>query len=446
MYVWSDGCNSLNAYHFNGTTFDTSPVSQSTILSQCGSSGGVLTLSANGSAPGSGIVWSSMVRTGDGNSGVHPGILRAFDADNLQTELWNSEQNAARDRSGNWPKFSPPTVVAGRVYLGSFPDNGLGDTVVNVYGLLNPPDFTIAATPPNPASGPGGSVEYTIGTTPTNGYAGTVHLDVVGLPPGATASFSQNDIVPPAGATLTVTFDAATPNGEYPLTITGTDGSLSHDADVAAYVTDVAPGTGVIGIDFVGGGSPIATPGLAGVVARPNWNAAANAAGGPMALLDETGADTGATVTWSATGTGSLGITGDPDFAMMNGYLDADPGTVTRVTISNLPPTPGGYFLYVYGDGVDDPNNFDSLSYYIATPDNGDGPVYAELLDPPGSTFDGTYVYANQHPGNYTTMVVGGNGFTLAVDSPLNPEHAVLNGIQIVRADRIFYGGFDNVQ
>jgi hypothetical protein len=43
-------------------------------------------------------------------------------------------------------------------------------------------------------------------------------------------------------------------------------------------------------------------------------------------------------------------------------------------------------------------------------------------------------------------MVVGGNGFTLAVDSPLNPEHAVLNGIQIVRADRIFYGGFDNVQ
>ena len=39
MYIWSDGCNNFNAYHFNGTTFDTPPVSQSTILSQCGSSG-----------------------------------------------------------------------------------------------------------------------------------------------------------------------------------------------------------------------------------------------------------------------------------------------------------------------------------------------------------------------------------------------------------------------
>ena len=77
-------------------------------------------------------------------------------------------------------------------------------------------------------------------------------------------------------------------------------------------------------------------------------------------------------------------------------------------------------------------------------PDNDDGPVYAELLDPPGSTFDGTYVYANQHPGNYTTMLVGSTGFTLAVDSPVNPVHAVLNGLQLVRADRIFYGGFDN--
>jgi hypothetical protein len=166
-----------------------------------------------------------------------------------------------------------------------------------------------------------------------------------------------------------------------------------------------------------------------------------------MALVDETGANTGATVTWSASNVGALGIDGDPDFAMMNGYLDTDPNTVTHVTISNLPPSPGGYMIYLYGDGVDDPSNLVTLSYYIATPDNGDGPVYAELLDPPGWTFDGTFVYANQQPGNYTTMVLGGSGFSLAVDSPpANPEHAVLNGIQIVRADRIFYGGFDNVQ
>jgi hypothetical protein len=164
-----------------------------------------------------------------------------------------------------------------------------------------------------------------------------------------------------------------------------------------------------------------------------------------MALVDETGADTGATLTWSASGAGALGIDGDPDFAMMDGYLYADPGTVTQVTISNLPPVTGGYMLYIYGDGVDDPANLTTLSYYIATPDDGDGPVYAELLDPPGWTFDGTFVYANQQPGNYTTMVLGGTGFGLTVSSPSNPEYAAINGLQIVRADRIFYGGFDNV-
>ncbi len=138
MYIWSDECNTFNAYKFNGTNFDLPPVSQSSILSPCGSSGGVLTLSANGSTPGSGIVWSSMPVAGDANSGVHPGMLRAFDADNLQTELWNSETNDARDDAGNWPKFSPPTVVNGRVYLGSFPSDGRSDTQVNVYGLLGP--------------------------------------------------------------------------------------------------------------------------------------------------------------------------------------------------------------------------------------------------------------------------------------------------------------------
>ena len=445
MYVWSDGCNFFNAYHFNGTTFDTPPASQSTILSQCGSSGGVLTLSANGSTPGTGVVWSSMVRAGDGNSGVHAGILRAFDADNLSTELWNSEQNSARDGSGNWPKFSPPTVAAGRVYLGGFPNDGLGSTQVNVYGLFNPPDYTVASTPANPTIAPGGTVEFTIDTAAVNGYASAVHLDVQGLPPNANAVFSTNDFVPPGEVTLTVTTDAATPLGEYALTITASSGALDRTADAGVYVTDTVAGEGVIGIDFVGAGSPIVAPGLAGVVARPNWNAAMGASGGPMALLDETGADTGATVTWSATGVGALNIDGGPDFVMMNGYLDADPSTVTHVTISNLPASPGGYLLYIYGDGVDDPNNLVTMSYYIATPNNGDGPVSAELLDPPGSTFDGTFVYANQQPGNYTTMVLGGNGFSLAVDSPpANPEHAVLNGIQIVRADRIFYGGFDN--
>ncbi|MEO7326269.1 MAG: hypothetical protein ABIW82_15715, partial [Dokdonella sp.] len=110
MYVWSDNHNQMKAYRFNTTTslFDATPVSQTTLFSNTGSAGGVLTLSANGSTPGSGVLWSSMAFSGsDPNSGIHPGVLRALDANDLTHELWNSEQMGARDRMGNWPKFSP---------------------------------------------------------------------------------------------------------------------------------------------------------------------------------------------------------------------------------------------------------------------------------------------------------------------------------------------------
>jgi hypothetical protein len=121
MYVWSDGCDFLKAFHFNGTTFDAAIASKSRLVSPCGDSGGVLTLSANGSTAGSGIIWSSMPLMDDADKGVHQGVLRAINGDDLTQELWNSNMNSAHDNSGNWPKFSPPTVVNGRVYLASFP-------------------------------------------------------------------------------------------------------------------------------------------------------------------------------------------------------------------------------------------------------------------------------------------------------------------------------------
>src|SRR5579862_5162806 len=94
LYVWSNGGDVAKAYHFNGTTFDATVISQGTIASPNGASGGVLTLSANGSTPGSGIIWSSMPLSADGDHGVHQGVLRALNADDLTArELWNSTLN-----------------------------------------------------------------------------------------------------------------------------------------------------------------------------------------------------------------------------------------------------------------------------------------------------------------------------------------------------------------
>ncbi|HEV7491382.1 MAG TPA: PQQ-binding-like beta-propeller repeat protein [Rhodanobacteraceae bacterium] len=447
MYVWSDGNNHFNAYHFNGATFDLPPVSQSTALSPQGSAGGVLTLSANGSTPGSGIVWVSMAIE-DANSNVHAGRLRAFDADDLDTELWNSDQNQARDDAGNWPKFSPPTVVNGRVYLGSFPIDGVSDTAVNVYGLLVPPppgDFTLAATPPNPGVNPGGSVQYSISTAEINNFSQPVHLDVSGLPTGATASFDTNDVVPPAQMTLTISTATLTQLGEYPLIITGTAGSLTHSVDVGLYVTDAVAGAGTISIDFVGASTALAAIDLAGVTAKPNWNEPADASGSALELLDESGADTGATLDWTADAVDALGIgSATPDFVMMDGFLDAM-GNSTSITVTNLPADPNGYLVYVYADGNN--GGSDSTGTYVLDGNDGMSSTIT-IIDAANATFDGNFVLANNSPGNYAVFSTTGTGFTLTTPGTSATMHAPLNGIQIVHGipvdhDLIFTDGFD---
>jgi subtilisin-like proprotein convertase family protein len=117
-----------------------------------GMPGGFITVSANGVAVGSGIVWASLPLSGDAVNQTRPGILRAYDAQNVSRELWNSEQVSGRDSVGNFAKYCPPVVANGRVYLPTFSNR------LNVYGLgLTPPlndTFASAQT----VSGSSGSI------------------------------------------------------------------------------------------------------------------------------------------------------------------------------------------------------------------------------------------------------------------------------------------------
>jgi len=132
VYLWGPK-DFLKAYKYVGPLFQTTPVTQSTVLNSSGfSNSAPLSISANGDLVGGGIVWGSTSFSGVATGPSVPGILRAFDATNLGTELWDSKQNAARDDVGMYAKFNPPTVANGKVYLGSFSGQLL------VYGL-NPP-------------------------------------------------------------------------------------------------------------------------------------------------------------------------------------------------------------------------------------------------------------------------------------------------------------------
>jgi hypothetical protein len=210
LYVWPEN-TTLQAFQFTGTSFNTTPISQSTIVAPTGHSAGVLTLSANGSTSGSGIVWSSMPINEDADHGVHSGVLRAFDANNLATELWDSEINSSRDALGIWPKFSAPTVANGRVYMAAFPSDGVSAGAISVYGLLR--DFSISASPSSNSVTPGATATYMVNTVASSGFSGSIALSASGLPAGATASFSPATVTGTGSSTLTVTTGGSTPAG-----------------------------------------------------------------------------------------------------------------------------------------------------------------------------------------------------------------------------------------
>ncbi|MDB4928727.1 MAG: Pyrrolo-quinoline quinone [Myxococcaceae bacterium] len=126
-YVWGES-DYLRAYRFDGGRFATTPAATSTAMAGTGMPGGMLAVSSNGSAAGSGVVWASIPIDMDANMMTVPGVLRAFDAADVTRELWNSERTPA-DSLGSFAKFVIPTVAGGRVYMATFSNR------LNVYGL-----------------------------------------------------------------------------------------------------------------------------------------------------------------------------------------------------------------------------------------------------------------------------------------------------------------------
>jgi outer membrane protein assembly factor BamB len=116
---YGDANSTLKAFSITNAKLSGAPQSQSP--TEFTFPGTAPSVSANGSA--NGIVWA--------HENANPAVLHAYDAANLATELYNSNQAAGgRDHLGPGNKFITPIVADGKVFVA-------GTGAVAVFGLLH---------------------------------------------------------------------------------------------------------------------------------------------------------------------------------------------------------------------------------------------------------------------------------------------------------------------
>jgi hypothetical protein len=228
IYAWAEG-GLIKQFPFIRSTmrFDTlNKIVGNTALPP-GMPGSMISISSNGSAAGTGIIWATHPIHGDANHAVVPGELQAFDATDVTHELWNSNMSAIRDSVGKFAKYCPPTIANGKVYLSTFSNK------LHVYGL-NAPSVSHCPNPlPSPlvssdigySHGLPGDVCYNNGTyTITNcgvdiiGYQDEFHsvfqpvtgsnIDII----GRVVSVQNTDPYAKCGVMFRTSLDPGSPN------------------------------------------------------------------------------------------------------------------------------------------------------------------------------------------------------------------------------------------
>jgi Legume lectin domain/Chitobiase/beta-hexosaminidase C-terminal domain/Fn3 associated len=203
VYFWGSG-NYLKSFSVTAGKLSTTPTATGTQYS--GFPGTTPTISANGTT--NAIAWG--VQT-DAYGSSGNAILWAFNASSVGTLLYGSNQNAARDAAGPAVKFMVPTVVNGKVYVGT-------QKQLNVYGLLNGAAQTAA-----PVISPVGE-----------SFTGTVSVSIMDSTSGATIYYTLDGSMPSTNSTK-YTGPITVSSTETVTAIAGATGDLQSTATSQTY-------------------------------------------------------------------------------------------------------------------------------------------------------------------------------------------------------------------
>ena len=489
IYVWANS-DHLKAFSFaNGAI---SPNYTSISTESVGGYSPTPSVSSNGTT--NGIVWS-LRNDAYGSQGRE--IVYAHDASNVATLLYSSESNVTRDNPGNAVKFIVPTVINGKVYVGS-------ESQVSVYGLLN--GATQATAPViNPGtetfntsvqvsitdSTTGANIYYTTdGSIPTPAsaqYTGTPFTitktttvnaiaDGVGFlasplttatfslvsqnatplfnpPAGAYSSVQSVTITSTAGATIYYTTDGSTPtssSNKYvgPVSVGATEtlsaiaigGGLSNSAVASGlYTVDLG---GVSSINFSGGFS----------AGGMNLLGSAKLNGNALELTDG-GADEAAAA-WYQVEANIQAFTTDFTFQITPGTASTADGFTFAIqgnNSSSIGPMGGGL-----GYGPDTPGGTAGIANSLAIKfdlynNSGEGVdstgIYLNGVSPTTPAVDMTSSGVNLHSGDpfHVHLIYDGTTLTMTItDTVTNATftQAWLEDIPTIVGDVVAYVGF----
>jgi IPT/TIG domain len=233
------------------------------------------------------------------------------------------------------------------------------------------PDFTVTATPASQTVIAGNAGAYTVTVTATNGFNSTVTLTcaAVSLPAGASCAFSPSSVTPgasPATSALSISTASTTPAATSTITVTGTSGSLTHNASVGLTVTAPA--------DFT--------------VAATALAPASVAAGGTATSTVTVAALNGFNTAVSLSCTVAPAVTPAPTCAFVPPSIPTGAGTSALTVSTSATTPPGAYVVTVTGAGG--VNHSTTLNLTVTAAAAADFGITASALSPAAVTAGGT--------------------------------------------------------